>query len=252
MENKTIATSLGDIHLAMDRRGGTRPIIFLHGLFLDRSLWDAYDPSLTGRTHVYIDMPAHGKNGPVGKAWSDADCVDALMSVLDQLGIENCTVIGHSWGAIIALRAVTGYPARFDAVGLFNMPFLPPNGAQRLGAHIQKLLAHFPRFYAGQVSNALYAKPFLKDHSDRKTKMQVSLAERPWREIAWIIDAVMIKAIDLRPLLAGLECPVLAVVGEVDHVGSPPGVETLVVQGGHVSPHEAVDEIRGVIRQLCG
>lgn len=252
MENKTVVTPLGDISLVVDERTGTRPVVFLHGLFLDKSLWEGYDTSIAGRTHIYVDMPGHGDSGDVGKAWGDADCVDALMSILDQLDIDSCSVIGHSWGAIIALRAVSRHPARFNAVGLFNMPFMPPTLVQRIGAQVQKLLAFFPRFYASQVCKALYTKGFLKQHPELSMKMQAGLARRSWREIAWLVDAVMVNAIDLRPLLRDLSVPALAVVGESDHVKAPPAVDTQTVGGGHVSPHEASAEIRDVIRRLCG
>ncbi len=252
MEYMSVNTGLGALHLGIDARPGTRPVVFLHGLFLDKTLWSPFAAGLTGRTHIAIDMPAHGASASVGRPWRAADVVEALMMVLDHLDIRHCTLIGHSWGAITALRALDARPERFDRIGLFNMPFLPPRAMQRAMVPLQKLLALSPRLYASQIARALYSEGFLHANPTHVDALRARLARRPWRETAWTIDAVIAHAADLRPLLERLEHPAIAVVGERDQVTAPPGIDTVTVAGGHVSPHEAADAVREVIRRLCG
>lgn len=247
MHTRTVATPLGPITIGHESRDGGEPVVFLHGLFLDRSLWDAYDCELTQRTHITVDMPGHGDNPEVGRLWRQEDCVDALITVLDRLAIPRCIAVGHSWGAVTIVQAAVRQPSRFAALGLCNMPFAQPTGMQKISAHLQKLLAHFPGFYATQVCRAVYSRQLLDVHPEYVTSMRKRLAERSPLELARTIDAVMLQASDLRPVLRQLQIPALAVVGESDHVGPPPGIETRIVPGRHVSPREAPDAVRDAI-----
>ena len=118
MEEKTIDTNLGHILVAIDDRGTKAPIIFLHGVFLDKSLWLEVSKELPEVTRIYIDMPAHGSSSDVGHDWALDDCVDMLMQIINELKLDTCFLIGHSWGSMTALRAAGKFPERFEALGL--------------------------------------------------------------------------------------------------------------------------------------
>lgn len=250
MREQKITSDLGQIAVAIDENGAEIPIVFLHGIFLDRTLWSDYGTDLTGRTHIYIDMPAHGNSSDIGHDWSLDNCVEMLMKVLDELGVKECIAIGHSWGSMTILRVATKFPTRFRAVGLFNMPFKRTSGLSRLGFILQKLIVIFPRFYAKQAAKSLYSKAVLREQPDLSTKMQERLSKRPSKEIARAIDAVILNAADATQLLLMLQVPALAVIGEADYVGTPPKIETVTVPGGHISPHEAVKETRAAIKRV--
>lgn len=85
MEEKTIDTSVGRISVTIDDRGTMAPIIFLHGVFLDKSLWFEVSKLLPEITRIYIDLPAHGDSSDVGHDWALDDCVDMLMQIIDEL-----------------------------------------------------------------------------------------------------------------------------------------------------------------------
>ena len=250
MREQRITSGLGQIAVAIDENGAEIPVVFLHGVFLDRSLWADYGSDLTGRTHIYIDMPAHGNSSDIGHDWSLDDCVEMLINVLDELGVQECIVIGHSWGSMTALRAATKFPTRFKAVGLFNMPFKRASGLSRLGFILQKLMVVFPRFYAKQAAKSLYSKAVLRQRPDLSTKMQDRLSKRPSKEISRVIDAVILDPTDATQLLHTLRVPAFAMIGETDYVGNPPKIETATVPGGHISPHEAVQETRAAIKRV--
>ena len=250
-KEQTIQTLLGQIGTAIDDRGNGPPILFMHGVFLDRTLWGAFDSRLTGRTHIYIDMPAHGTSSNVGWDWGLDDCVEMLLQILDDLKVEKCSLVGHSWGSMTALHAAYKHPSKFLSLGLFNMPFQPVKGMSRVGFQLQKLMAAFPRFYAKQAAKSLYSKDFLQTHPEMSEKMQERLSKRPPREISRVIDAVILNAEDATGRIRNLRVPALALVGESDYVGSPPEIETMIVPGGHISPHEAPDETRMGIKKVA-
>ena len=251
MQERKIPTILGTVSATLDERNDAEePIVFLHGVFLSKSLWADYGSSLTNRTHIYIDMPSHGASENVGRDWTLEECAAMLIEILDNLKIKKCVAIGHSWGSMTALRAASSFPDRFSALGLFNMPFKRTTGMAPLGFIVQKLMTLFPTFYAKQAAKALYSPSVLLAHPEYSTQMQERLAARPPKEIARTIEAVILNAKDTSSLVSNLSIPALATVGETDYVGVPKGIDSQKVAGGHISPHEAQQETKQAILKV--
>ena len=250
MTSKKINTTICQIAVSIEKGGAGDPLVFLHGVFLDKSLWSAFDTSLTGRTHIYIDLPAHGESSSVGRDWSLDECVSMLIQILDELEIAACIAVGHSWGSMTALRAAANYPLRFSALCLCNMPFRKTEGIKWFAFQLQKLLTGFQGFYAGQAAKSLYSGEFLRAHPEYSKQMQERLSKRSGKEIARVIDAVILDPEDGTILLENLKTPALAVVGESDFVGLPPNLQTMTVPGGHISPHEAPEQLKNAIKQV--
>lgn len=242
-----IETNLGPICVHTRDRGDRMPIVFLHGIYLDSSLWDDVALDLPDQRLLMIDMPGHGGSPEPECDWSLHDCVTMFLRVLDAMGISKCVAVGHSWGAMTTLRAACLHPERFKSLCLLNMPFRKTTGLRRLGFQVQKLLAAFRSFYAKQAAQALYTPSFMARRPEVAKQMEKSVAAKSWRGIARLIDAVILEPDDARHLIANLKVPAVFVVGEQDSVGIPP-VETLVVPGGHISPHEAPAEVVRSIR----
>ncbi len=226
MEERIIKSNLGHISVSIDDRSTETPIIFLHGVFLDQSLWAEVSKALPEMTRVYIDMPAHGKSSAVGHNWSLDDCVEMLLVMLDELKIKKSFVIGQSWGSMTALRAAIKFPERFVALGLFNMPYRRTTGLRKLGFIFQKTMGFFPKFYAKQAAKALYSVEFLRNRPELSKQMQARLSKRSQKELARVIDAVILEPEDATHLIEALSVPALAVIGQEDYVGKPPKIET--------------------------
>lgn len=251
MQEKQIPTILGIVSAAIDTKNDSEPpIVFMHGVFFSKALWMDYRSDLTNRTHIYIDMPAHGSSENVGRNWTIDECGQMLIEILDYLKINKCIAIGHSWGSMTALRAASRSPGRFSALGLFNMPFRRTTGMARVGFAAQKMMTIFPRFYAKQAAKALYSPDFLNDNPILSTQMQDRLAERPAKEIARTIDAVILNAEDTSSLISSLKVPTLAITGKTDYVKPPDGIDSRTVPGGHISPHEAQQETKQAILEV--
>ena len=62
--------------------------------------------------------------------------------------------------------------------------------------------------------------------------------------------AVRIAADDATALIKSLQVPAYALVGREDLCGVPPLEHTEIVQGGHVTPLEAPEEMRKLIVKL--
>ncbi len=98
--------------------GAGPPVLLLHGLASTRRFWDLVVPDLVGEgtSVLALDQRGHGDSDrPTGPYDSATVAADAL-TALDALGLSRAVVVGHSWGAAIALRLAALAPERVLAV----------------------------------------------------------------------------------------------------------------------------------------
>jgi pimeloyl-ACP methyl ester carboxylesterase len=97
--------------LAYDIEGTGTPVVFVHGLTLDRRTWRPIIDRLDGSvTSIAIDLPAHGGSG--GEPASLESVAERIHQLLQTLGVERPVVVGHSMGAGIAGLYASQHPAR--------------------------------------------------------------------------------------------------------------------------------------------
>ncbi len=89
--------------LAFDRRGSGPPLLLLHGTTSSRRIWEPLIPTLAENATVFaLDLPGHGGSAPTSftpPAWAVE-----VASFLNQQGIEQVAVVGHSAGGWTALE----------------------------------------------------------------------------------------------------------------------------------------------------
>lgn len=109
--NPAVVTVIG-VQLNTIRRGAGAPIVFIHGLGMDATTWDACAASLADRfTTVAVDLPGHGDSpSPEGtEAFTRDAALNDLDLVLDGLG-EPAVLVGHSLGGYLALAHAATRP----------------------------------------------------------------------------------------------------------------------------------------------
>ncbi len=106
--------------LAHEDRGAGTPVVLLHGLTFDRSIWAPIVQQLGDDVRtVVIDLPGHGETG--GSACSLWDAAARVNDTVTGLGIDCPIVVGHSMAA-----AIGGiYAASYRTCGLvqIDQPF---------------------------------------------------------------------------------------------------------------------------------
>jgi pimeloyl-ACP methyl ester carboxylesterase len=104
-----MSTAPGRGVLAHEDRGAGTPVVLLHGLTFDRTIW----APIVGRIGddvrtVAIDLPGHGETG--GSACSLWDAAAWVNETVTGLGIERPIVVGHSMSAAIGGIYAASYP----------------------------------------------------------------------------------------------------------------------------------------------
>jgi pimeloyl-ACP methyl ester carboxylesterase len=95
------------------------PVLLIHGYGDTADGWRRVVPGLLG-THrvIALDVPPFGRSGQP-KAHKLLDFYkDFFPALLDELGIDSATVIGHSLGGAIALHLTLDQPDRVNRLGL--------------------------------------------------------------------------------------------------------------------------------------
>ena len=84
---------------------GTTPIIFLHSWGSDSlGSWFKVLPKIKNEnSFVAIDMRNHGKSDASWDRWDVDENADIVISILKQLDISKCNIVGWSMGSAVAM-----------------------------------------------------------------------------------------------------------------------------------------------------
>jgi pimeloyl-ACP methyl ester carboxylesterase len=97
---------------ARDWGGSGQPVLLLHGLASNARIWDGVAPRLVGAglRVVALDLRGHGASDQPGSGYDFASVGRDLAAALDGLGLERPVLVGHSWGANVALQFAADRP----------------------------------------------------------------------------------------------------------------------------------------------
>jgi pimeloyl-ACP methyl ester carboxylesterase len=137
----------GTIHYREDGQG--EPIVFVHGLFVDGSLWRKVTPLLAPDYRcIAPDWPLGSHRTPLapGADRSPRGIAHLIADFLDQLGLERVTIVGNDTGGALSQILASERPERLSGLVLTNCDclenFLPP------AFRPLQWLAHIPGAYA--------------------------------------------------------------------------------------------------------
>lgn len=110
------------------QQAGAGPdVILIHGVTGDLSIWflsRAMQVLSVGRRVTAYDIRGHGYTDAPPSGYTSADHAVDLFALMDELGIRTASLVGHSFGGVIALHAAVTDPERVDAVVLSD-PYFP-------------------------------------------------------------------------------------------------------------------------------
>lgn len=123
---KSGSVRVNDLSIHFVRRVGEGdPLLFFHATGFHAHVWDRVVSLLPGRTVYQVDMPGHGLSERPGDElrWDKAGAT--MAALVEQLGLEGVTGIGHSMGGHLLLAAAARNPDRFRRLLLLDPVVLP-------------------------------------------------------------------------------------------------------------------------------
>jgi len=125
--HRTLDTNGIRMHVA---EAGEGPVVLLcHGFPELWYSWRHQIPALAaaGFRAVAPDMRGYGRTDapePI-EAYSMFHLVGDMVGLLDAIGVQEATIVGHDWGSMVAWNAALMRPDRFRAVVGMSVPFTP-------------------------------------------------------------------------------------------------------------------------------
>lgn len=137
-------TFVEQFHLSPGVVDSQLPVVLLHGLSQQRHYWRPVIDRMRGGHVITIDQRGHGDatvRDDGTELGVDTDfTMDRLaadvVEVLDAIEVPQAIVVGHSWGASVALHAAASHPGRVRACALIDGGlFGPRHLVGRAGSH---------------------------------------------------------------------------------------------------------------------
>src|SRR3954470_6559649 len=159
------------LNLHYQQAGSGPDVVLIHGVTGDLSIWflcRAMQALGETRRVTAYDLRGHGYSDAPPTGDTSADHAADLFALLDELGIGRATLVGHSFGGVIALHAAVLAPERVEAVVLSD-PYFP---ALR---HLEDLSrwGHWQNF------------------RDEANRAGVTLSDEHWYDLGKFFDQVM-------------------------------------------------------------
>jgi pimeloyl-ACP methyl ester carboxylesterase len=168
------------------RYGTARPwVLALHGWGRDHH---DFDDVLSGFDAVALDLPGHGVAPEPPEAWSTRQYAEWVAPVLHDLGGGPWVVLGHSFGARVAVHLATDaeaapeYGTQIAALVLSGAPLAPTPGTRR----------RRPSF-AYTTGRALHRAGLVSD--DRFEQLRRRHGSDEYRRASPVMRGVLVKAV---------------------------------------------------------
>jgi 3-oxoadipate enol-lactonase len=231
----------GTAYVVEGVEGNAPPLVLVHGMGLNRDMWDWQLPPLVARFRVVrYDLLGHGESDPPGDACSMDDLVRQLDRLRDHLDIPRCALVGFSLGGLIVRAYALAHPDRVAALAILNSAH-DRTDAERAGMRerYRRAVEH------GHVAtiDAALERWFTPDFAARRPDVLDRV--RRWMEANDPADYPKVYRVlaesdaELATSIAAIRCPTLVLACEEDHGNSPdmarrmaaliPGARTAII-----------------------
>jgi pimeloyl-ACP methyl ester carboxylesterase len=107
----------------LDVDGQDPAFVLVHGLTSSRHIWDLVIPHLAPHRVVAYDQRGHGQSDKPKRGYGFVKVAGDLGAVMDAREIDRAIVVGHSWGASVALEFAVAEPRRVLGLALVDGGF---------------------------------------------------------------------------------------------------------------------------------
>jgi pimeloyl-ACP methyl ester carboxylesterase len=215
----SITTDQGIVHYEVYGRG--KPVILLHGWLGSWGLWQETMSFLGRHYRTYaLDFWGFGESGKKRETYAVQDFVSLVDQFMEQLGIGNAPLVGHSMGGTVSLSVAVQYPQRVSKVVVVGSPIVGSSLALPL-----KLAGYRP--IAFMLFNMMDLFRFAMRVASPVICRDARFAEMMDRDLSrttlesFLLSIASLRRTDLRPHLGQVKVPAMGMYGERDVIVHP-------------------------------
>jgi pimeloyl-ACP methyl ester carboxylesterase len=205
----------GVVHYEFFGRG--RPLVFIHGWLGSWRYWVPAMDELSESKRVYaFDLWGFGDSDKSRPRYSVTNYVELLRTFIDELGVfGKVPLVGHALGATVAVSFAHQYPDYVNRVMAVSLPLV--------GDSINRKFLSGGGFF-----DKVFGRSPLAGYQDVEQEASRAAPDALSQSVQSVMD------IDLEPILASLQVPLLALYGENDNVVMPAKEEDFALLGKSV------------------
>ncbi len=196
-------------------------LLLLHGFGSSLQTWDAWAQVLQADHRVVrFDLPGAALTGadPTGN-YSDERGVQIIAALMDRLGLQRATVVGHSMGGRLAWRFAAEQPQRVDKLVLvapdgYASPGFEYGKAPEVTPLVRLMQYVLPRAVVAMSLKPAYADP--RNMSEADLDRYDDLMRAPGVRTALIARMQQLVLQDPAPFLRRIAAPTLLLWGSKD------------------------------------
>ena len=249
-----VQTKQGRIGYSEQGGGDATPIVFLHGVGSDKSVWRLQLEHFgRERRAVAFDYPGYGDSDPAPDGTTRDDYAAAILSAMDALGISQAHICGLSLGGVAAIAINHAAPDRCASLILADTFAAHSDGRAIYERSIAATDTGTMRQLADARVDVLLAQP--ADPAIRAEVVETMAAIDP---AAYRIGAEAVWLADQSDRVHDIRVPVLVLCGAEDRV-TPRALSTaltrlipgarceLIDRAGHLSNLEQPDDFNTLV-----
>lgn len=249
----------------MAERQNAAPIVLLHALGVDASMWDSTREALEDLGHTVLapDLRGFG-SAPLGEEPPSLDVsVDDLTRLLGRHGIDRAVIAGCSMGGYVAMGFLARHRHRVQALALLSTRARADEPAEKDAREMFATLMAAPDRAADVIAAAslkLVGATTRAEHPDVFERVRALAAKSAPASLAWAQRAIAARP-DSTAVLRTATVPALVLAGTEDemisaddhrHVADalPNARLGWLDDVGHLPPMEAPDQVAAELHRL--
>lgn len=198
--------------------GNGFPLMLVHGLAEDHTVWNFIRPALEKHfTIITPDLSGWGKSTMAESFSSIEEFALDVNAVLTNENFSECVMIGHSMGGYVTLAFAKLFPEKLKAFGLFHSSAYADDAEKKLNR--DKVAAFVLNYgtppYINELYNTLFANSFYTSNSDVVAQLKNYAADFNGVTIQKSVIAMKHRP-DTTSVLKNATVPVLFIIGEED------------------------------------
>jgi len=171
------------LHYAECGKAEGQPVVFLHGW---PDSWFSFSRVLSELPAdiraLAIDQRGFGESDRPHCGYAIRDLANDVVALLDALGIERATLVGHSFGSFVARQVAIAHPERVDALVLIGTGYTASNPVTRdVQNSLRDLPDPIPLEFARDFQASTAHRPLPADFFERIVAESLKLPPRLWR-----------------------------------------------------------------------
>lgn len=247
----------GHAHCRIRGSGASAPVLYLHSLLADGSMWDAVVSHLGEKyLAVQMDLRGHGASGAPPGPYELGALADDAVRLMDALGVSRSHVVGAGFGGMVAQQLALDRPDRVMTLTSSSSAAIQGDPgawdarmAQATSLGVQSLVE--------PTLKRWFSPGFLDQDPDQADRIRRVIGQTPLA--GYLGSAAAVQALDQTRALLRCQVPALVIGAALDqampvecgrelHRLIPGALYTEVPTGSHMLALERPDTYANAIR----